>query len=224
MKKLVLPLVVVALLFWIFTDKCNITNISKEFKNKQDSLIQVTDSLQKEIHQKELEIGGLNELAYDLQNKVDSVKAKVIIINKWIDSSKKKIDTYTEAELISSFNKRYPTDTITNTLPLAQPVLVSAAKDLVELDGAKDQLIIKDSIIALDEEIISTKDVIINVYKSKESDYRLISSLKDIQIKDYKVQYDLLKSENKKLKIKNKFTKITTGIVIGGLTYLLISK
>jgi len=224
MKNLVLPLVVVALLFWIFTDKCNITNISKEFKNKQDSLIQVTDSLQKEIHQKELEIGGLNELAYDLQNKVDSVKAKVIIINKWIDSSKKKIDTYTEAELISSFNKRYPTDTITNTLPLAQPVLVSAAKDLVELDGAKDQLIIKDSIIALDEEIISTKDVIINVYKSKESDYRLISSLKDIQIKDYKVQYDLLKSENKKLKIKNKFTKITTGIVIGGLTYLLISK
>lgn len=224
MKNLVLPLVIVALLFWISNEKCN-QNISETaFNNKQDSLIHITDSLQNEIHQKELEIGGLNELTYDLQNKADIIKTKVIVVNKWIDSSKKKIDTYSEAELISSFNKRYPTDTVTNTLPLAQPVLVSAAKDLVELDGAKDQLIFKDSIIALDEEIISTKDVIINVYKSKESDYRFITAMKDVQIKDYKVHYDLLKLENKKLKIKNKFTKITTGIIIGGLTYLVISK
>ena len=224
MKKLIFPLVIVALLFWVFVDKCNYSNLSSDLKAKQDSLVQAVDSLQNDLHQKDLEINALNELDYDLQAKLDKAKAKVIIVNKWIDSSKGKVDTYSEKELISSFNQRYPADTVTNPLPLAQPVLISAAKDLVELDGAKVELAIKDSIIVLDEERIANKDSVITLQVKKELNYNNIVVNQELQIKDWKFQYNKAQLENHKLKIKNKFTKLAAGIVIGGLTYLLISK
>jgi hypothetical protein len=224
MKKLIFPLVIVALLFWVFVDKCNYSSLSSDFKAKQDSLVQAVDSLQNDLHQKDLEISSLNELDYDLQIKLDNAKAKVIIVNKWIDSSKGKVDTYSEKELVSSFNQRYPADTVTNPLPLAQPVLVAAAKDLVELDGAKVELAIKDSIIVLDEERIANKDSVIDIQVKKELNYNNIVVNQELQIKDWKFQFNKIQLENHKLKIKNKFTKLAAGIVIGGLTYLIISK
>jgi hypothetical protein len=224
MKKLIFPLVIVALLFWVFVDKCNYSSLSSDFKAKQDSLVQAVDSLQNDLHQKDLEISALNELDYDLQLKLDNAKAKVIIVNKWIDSSKGKIDTYSEKELVSSFNQRYPADTVTNPLPLAQPVLVLAAKDLVELEGAKVELAIKDSIIVLDEERIANKDSVIDIQVKKELNYNNIVVNQELQIKDWKFQFNKIQLENHKLKIKNKFTKLAAGIVIGGLTYLIISK
>jgi len=222
MKKLIFPLVIVVLLFWIFADKCNYSSLSSDFKVKQDSLVQTVDSLQKDIHQKDLEISALNELDYDLQVKLDNAKAKVIIVNKWVDSSKDKVDIYSEKELISSFNQRYPADTVTNPLPLAQPVLISAAKDLVELDGAKEQLIIKDSIIVLNEERIANKDSVIDIANKKELNYNNIVVNQETQIKDWKVQYNALQLKNHKLKIQAKVGKIGAGLIIAGLTFLLV--
>jgi hypothetical protein len=46
----------------------------------------------------------------------------------------------------------------------------------------------------------------------------------DTQIKDWKNQYNNLYLANQKLKMKNKFTKIGAGIVVGGLVYLMIAK
>jgi len=222
MKKLIFPLVIVALLFWIFVDKCNYSNLSSDFKVKQDSLVQAVDSLQNDLHQKDLEISALNELDYDLQIKLDNAKAKVIIVNRLVDSSKGRIDTYSEKELVSSFNERYPADTVTNPLPLAQPVLVAAAKDLVELDGAKVELTIKDSIIVLDEERIANKDSAIALHVKKELNYNNIVVNQELQIKDWRFQFNKIQLENHKLKIKNKFTKLAAGILIGGLTYIIL--
>ena len=224
MNKFIFPLVIVVLLFWVFANKCNYSDLSNEFRIKQDSLVHVVDSLQKDVHQKELQIGALEELDYDLQAELDSVKGKVKIITKWVDISKKKIDTYTEQELVSSFNNRYPTDTVTNLLPIAQPVLVSAAKDLVELDGVKEELIVKNDIISLNEQRLVVKEAAIGLYFKNEVTYKNLIQNQQTQIGDWKQQFTQMQSQNKKLKIKNKFTKITTGIVIGGLTYLLISK
>jgi hypothetical protein len=222
MKKLIFPLVIVALLFWIFVDKCNYSNLSSDFKVKQDSLVQAVDSLQNDLHQKDLEISALNELDYDLQIKLDNAKAKVIIVNRLVDSSKGRIDTYSEKELVSSFNERYPADTVTNPLPLAQPVLVAAAKDLAEFDGAKVELAIKDSIIVLDEERIANKDSVIALHVKKELNYNNIVVNQELQIKDWRFQFNKIQLENHKLKIKNKFTKLAAGIVIGGLTYIIL--
>ena len=61
-----------------------------------------------------------------------------------IEIEKNAIDNLQEHQLVSFYNTRYPVDTITNPLPIAQPVLVSAAKDLVELDGAKQIIVLKN--------------------------------------------------------------------------------
>jgi len=222
MKKFIFPLVVVVLLFWIFADKCNYSNLSSEFKVKQDSLTQAVDSLKVKIAKDDSTIFILNELDAHLQEKLDEQKDKIKTVVKYVEVEKNKIDNYTEQELISSFNKRYPIDTISNPLPVAQPVLISAAKDLVELDGAKQTLIVKDDIIALNEERIANKDSVITVFISKEDKYKNIVSNQQIQIGDWKQQYNILRIENHKLKIKNKFVKIGAGIIIGGLAYTLL--
>jgi hypothetical protein len=222
MKKFIFPLVVVVLLFWIFADKCNYSSLSKDFKVKQDSLVQAVDSLKVKIAKDDSTIFILNELDAHLQEKLDEQKDKIKTVVKYVEVEKNKIDNYTEQELISSFNKRYPIDTISNPLPVAQPVLISAAKDLVELDGAKQTLIVKDDIIALNEERIANKDSVITVFISKEDKYKNIVSNQQIQIGDWKQQYNILRIENHKLKIKNKFVKIGAGIIIGGLAYTLL--
>jgi hypothetical protein len=222
MKKLVFPLVVVVLLAWIFVSKCDNNSLFVEFKTTQDSLNVVVDSLKEDNHQKDLQIGALEELDYDLQYQLDHQKTKVITITKWVDSSKGKVDTYSEEELITSFNTRYPEDTITNPLPLAQPVLVSAAKDLIELDGAKQTLVVKDSIIALNEERIFVKDSIIMKFEEKDSNNKIVIAVREKQINDWKDQYNQLQTQNKKLKLKMQLTKIGAGLAIGGLTFLLV--
>jgi SMC interacting uncharacterized protein involved in chromosome segregation len=222
MKKLIFPLVIVTLLFWVFADKCNYSNLSIDFKVKQDSLVHTVDSLQENIHQKDLEINALNELDSDLQKQLDIQKNKIKTVVKYVEVEKNKIDTYSEKELISSFNQRYPADTVTNPLPLAQPVLVAAAKDLVEFDGAKEQLVIKDSIIVLDEERIANKDSVIALQVKKEENYNSIVANQESQIKDWKFQYNALQLKNHKLKIQAKIGKIGAGLAIAGLTFLLI--
>jgi hypothetical protein len=224
MKKLIFPLVIVALLFWVFADKCNYSNLSNEFKIKQDSLVHAVDSLNAEIIKDDSVIFVLNELDAHLQEQLDEQKNKIKTVVKYVEIEKNKIDTYSEAELISSFNQRYPADTVTNPLPLAMPVLNSAAKDLAEFDGAKQELIIKDSIIFLDEVKLSNKDSVIAKYISKEDKYKNIMTNQETQIKDWKFQYNALQLENKKLKIKNKFVKVGAGLVIGGLTYMMLTK
>ena len=224
MKKIVLGILVFLVAAYIIFDKIGDAGLSKEFTQKQDSLVAAVDSMKTEILAKDAEIDSLEFVDETLTYQVEHQKAKVIRIDHWIDSSKAKIDTYTEHELVSSFNNRYPKDTVTNPLPLAQPVLVSAAKDLVELDGVKQQLKVKDTIINLAESRITTKDSIISKYVSKENTYRNIMVNQYTQIKDWKTQYNQLYLTNQKLKMKGKFTKIGAGIVVGGLVYLMIAK
>lgn len=222
MKKIFFPLVVVILLAWIFVDKCNYNTLDANFKYTQDSLNVVVNSLKEDNHQKDLQIDALEESDCDLRNQLDKAKAKVIVITKWVDSSKGKIDTYSEAELITSFNTRYPEDTITNPLPLAQPVLTSAAKDLVELDGAKQTLVVKDSVIALNEQRIFVKDSIIMKFEEKDFNNKIVIAMREKQINDWQDQYKQIELQNKKLKLQNKFTKIGAGVVVGGLVFLLV--
>ena len=222
MKKYILLVVILLLLVWVVFDKVKFSGLNKEFVVKQDSLVQIVDSLQQDNHQKDLKVLALEELDYDLELQLEEAKGKVKIITKWIDSSKKKVDTYTEQELVSSFNKRYPIDTITNPLPLAQPVLVSVAKDLIELDGVKEEIVVKNDIIALNEQRIVGKDSVISLYVQKEINYKNIVDNQQIQIKDWKFQNKSLQLANHKLKIRAQIGKIGAGLAIAGLTFLLI--
>ena len=224
MKKTILLIVAVLLIGYIIFDKIGDVGLTKEFTQKQDSLVATVDSMRLDIEKDNAIIDSLNYLDAVLTVKLDIAKKNVKIITKYVDSSKSAIDNYNEQELISSFNTRYPTDTVTNPLPVAQPVLVAAAKDLVELDGAKQIITIKDSVIALTEARVTGKDSVILVYVKKEGTYKNIMFNQDTQIKDWKFQYNALQLQNAKLKAKNKFTKIGAGLVVGGLVYLMIAK
>jgi hypothetical protein len=224
MKKAVLLILAVIVGAYIIFDKVSDAGLSKEFLQKQDSLVHAVDSMKLDLVQDSIKIDSLVLVDVQLQDKLAYAKSHVKTVTKFVDSSKASIDTYNEQEIITFFNNRYPTDTVTNPLPLAQPVLVSTAKDLAELDGAKQIITIKDSVIALTESRVSGKDSVISVYIKKEGTYRNIMTNQDLQIKDWKNQYQTLYLQNQKLKFKNKITKIGAGIVVGGLVYLMVAK
>ena len=224
MKKYILPIIIILVLLWLAFDKVSNIGLTEEFKVKQDSLVATVDSMKLDIIKDNAIIDSLEYVDQALTVKLDIAKKNVKVITKYIDSSKSAIDNYNEQELISSFNTRYPVDTVTNPLPVAQPVLVAAAKDLVELDGAKQIITIKDSVIALTEARVTGKDSVIAVFVKKEGTYKNIMFNQDTQIKDWKFQYNALQLQNAKLKAKNKFTKIGAGLIVGGLVYLMVAK
>jgi len=224
MKKAILLIVAVLVAGYIIFDKIGDVGLTKEFTQKQDSLVAAVDSMRLDIEKDNAIIDSLNYLDAVLTVKLDIAKKNVKVITKFVDSSKTAIDNYTEHQLITSFNTRYPQDTVTNPLPLAQPVLVAAAKDLAELDGAKQIIVIKDSVIALTESRVSGKDSVIAVFTKKENTYKSMLFNQDVQIKDWKYQFNALQLQNAKLKAKNKFTKIGAGLVVGGLVYLMVAK
>jgi hypothetical protein len=224
MKKYILPIILILILLWLAFDKVSNIGLTEEFKTKQDSLVHAVDSMQLEIAKDDAEIDSLDIVAVELQYKLDHQKAKVKTIVEYIEIEKNSIDAYSDPELVSSFNNRYPADTISNPLLVAQPVLVSAAKDLVELDGAKQIIVLKDSSITTLEEKVTVKDSVIAKYVSKENTYKNMVANQQTQIKDWKFQYNTLQLENAKLKTKNKFVKIGAGLVAGGLVYLMLVK
>jgi hypothetical protein len=224
MKKIVLGILIVLVAAYIIFDKIGDIGLTKEFTQKQDSLVHAVDSMKLTLAIDSAKIDSLNLVDNMLTFKVAYMKDHVKTVTKFIDSSKIAIDNYTEHQLVTSFNTRYPKDTVTNPLPIAQPVLVAAAKDLVELDGAKQIITIKDSVIALTEARVTGKDSVISVYIKKEGTYKNIMFNQDTQIKDWKFQYNALQLQNAKLKAKNKFTKIGAGLVAGGLVYLMLVK
>jgi peptidoglycan hydrolase CwlO-like protein len=224
MKKYILPILILLLLCWIVFDKVKDFGLSTEFTTKQDSLVHAVDSLKLEIAKDDAEIDSLDIVAVELQYKLDHQKAKVKTIVEYIEVEKNNIDGFSNPELVSSFNNRYPADTITNPLLVAQPVLVSAAKDLVELDGAKQIIVLKDSSITTLESKVTVKDSIIGKYVNKELNYKNIILNKDKEITGWEGQYQKLELQYNKLKVKSKFQRIGSYVVIGGLAYLMLVK
>ena len=197
---------------------------SSDFKGKLDSLTEVNDYLliQNQIADGQIEAIERQDSIYihDLENR----KAKVIKIKEYVQVEVNKIDNFTEQELVSYLNNRYPKDTITNPLPVAQPVLASASRDLAAYDGAKHEIVIKDSVIAIQESRITLKDSTITLFVNKEGRYKSIIGNKDQAISEWSKQYDNLNLNYKKLQVKNKFQKIGSYIIIGGLAYTLLAK
>ena len=197
---------------------------SSDFKGKLDSLTEVNDYLliQNEIADGQIKAIERQDSIYihDLENR----KAKVIKIKEYVQVEVNKIDNFTEQELVSYLNNRYPKDTITNPLPVAQPVLASASRDLAAYDGAKHEIVIKDSVIAIQESRITLKDSTITLFVNKEGRYKSIIGNKDQAISEWSKQYDMLNLNYKKLQVKNKFQKIGSYIIIGGLAYTLLAK
>jgi hypothetical protein len=193
-----------------------------EFKVKLDSLSKVNDSLYTENKQDDSTIAELKVLDSSLVYKVEHQKTKIVKVKEVVVIKQNEIDTYDKHQLVNFYYVRYPKDTTTNRIPVAQPVLVSAAKDLVAYDGAVKEITIKDSVIAIQESRITLKDSTIGLYINKEGRYKSIIGNKDQAIAEWSKQYDILNLNYKKLQVKNKFQKIGSYVIIGGLAYTLL--
>ena len=220
-----IALVIIALVF-VGYGMFSIGSIKVEdsFKVELDRLNNVNDSLTTKNEEDSYKIAELQVQDSIFKYNISRKKTRTVVIDRWVDSSKERIDTYSEHELVSSFNKRYPTDTVTNTLPVAQLVLASTAKDLIELDGAKEELGIKDSVIAIQESRITLKDSTIKLYINKEERYKATIGNKEQAIAEWTKQDGILNLTYKKAQVKSKFQKIGSYIIIGGLSYTLLSK
>jgi hypothetical protein len=194
------------------------------FQDKLDSLDKVNDSLVAVNVLDGKKIEELKALDSSLTYQVEHQKTRVIKIKEIVEVEKNKIDNFSEQELVSYLNQRYPKDTVTNPLPVAQPVLTFVAKDLAAYDGAKHEIVIKDSVIAIQESRITLKDSTIGLYANKEIRFKSIISNQDLKINQWSKQYDNLNLNYKKLQVKNKFQKIGSYIIIGGLAYTLLVK
>ena len=222
MKKIVLIVALAFLGYLLFT--LGDFKASSNFKGKLDSLDKVNDSLLAVNEEDSYEIAKLQVQDSILTYNAQHQKTKVIKIREVVEVEINKIDNFNEQELISYLNKRYPKDTVTNPLPVAQPVLASASKDLAAYDGAKQELIVKDSVITLQDKRLVLKDSTIGLYVGKETRYKSIIGNQDFKINEWSKQYNDLYLQHYKLKVKNKITRIGTGIIIGGLIYMTISK
>jgi hypothetical protein len=224
MKKTLIVTLVVIVLFFIGYEKYQDVQEDESFKVALDSLHKQNDSLLISIDSKSVIIDSLETVDSLLIDKLEHQKPKIVTITKFVDSSKKAIDTYSEQELISSFNTRYPEDTVANFLALAEPVLKSAAKDLVELDGAKRTIAVQDSVISIQHLRLDIKESIINEQIAKEKGYIKVLGNKNLEIKTWNEQYEQVKAENKKLNKKFKIQKIVSTAVVGALTVWLLVK
>lgn len=194
------------------------------FKGKLDSLDKVNDSLVAINVLDDKKIEELKALDSSLTYQVEHQKTRIIKVKEVVEVEKNKIDNFTEQEIVSYLNQRYPKDTITNPLPVAQPVLTFVAKDLAAYDGAKHEIVIKDSVIAIQESRITLKDSTIGLYANKEIRFKAIINNQDLKINQWSSQYDILNLNYKKLQVRNKFQKIGSYIIIGGLAYTLLAK
>jgi hypothetical protein len=194
------------------------------FKGKLDSLDKVNDSLAAVNILDDKKIAELKTLDSSLTYQVEHQKAKVVKIKEYVQIQQGIVDTFSSTQTIDFLYKRYPEDTVSEPSVVAHPVLKAAVKDLVELDGARQILPIKDSVIAIQESRITLKDSTITLFTNKEGRYKTIIGNKDQAIAEWSKQYDLLNLNYKKLQVKNKFQKLATYVIIGGLTYTLLAK
>ena len=111
---------------------------------------------------------------------------------------------------------------VEDTIKLPYSVAKQVAKDLVSGDSAKAILEVTKEQLTLTESKVVLKDSIISNYVQKGIMYE--ERIKNEQLK-FETQgkwVDELRKQNKKLKVKLVFTKITLSGIIGGLTYLYI--
>jgi hypothetical protein len=109
-----------------------------------------------------------------------------------------------------------------DTIKIPTPIAKQIARDLVSCDSIKalHTLTIEELILTQDKLIL--KDNIISNYIDKGIMYEERIQNEQSKFKVQELWVDDLRKENKKLKVKVLYTKISMGAIIGFLGYLLI--
>lgn len=113
---------------------------------------------------------------------------------------------------------------VQDTVKLPLPVAKAIVKDLISGDSAKAELKLANEQIKLLDQKITLKDSIISghvqkgiMYEDRIRNEQLKFDVQGLWVKD-------LQKQNKKLKVKLRFIQITGTAIVGGLTYLYLTK
>ena len=109
-----------------------------------------------------------------------------------------------------------------DTIKIPTPIAKQIARDLVSCDSIKalHTLTIEELILTQDKLIL--KDNIISNYIDKGIMYEERIQNEQSKFKVQELWVDDLRKENKKLKVKVLYTKISMGAIIGFLGYILL--
>lgn len=111
-----------------------------------------------------------------------------------------------------------------DTIKLPTHIAKQVAKDLISCDSLKAVHELTVEQLNLTEQKVVLKDSIIATHVEKDTLYEERIKNNESIIGLQKNYIGQLVKKNKKLKVKLLFTKITLSAVIGGLTYLYITK
>lgn len=118
------------------------------------------------------------------------------------------------------FGKAQTQDTIKIPFPVAKQIV----KDLVSGDSAKAELkLCNENVTLLEQKVILKDSIIVGhvqkgiMYEDRIKNEQAKFNTQGLWIKD-------LQKQNKRLKVKFRFLQITGAAIIGGLTYLYITK
>lgn len=146
---------------------------------------------------------------------------KLILILAILTSLTSKAQEFKVGHYDSNGNVTYYTQ---DTIHLPYSVAKQIAKDLVSCDSTKAVLELTKEQLALTESKVYLKDLTIDMYVNKGIMYeqRIVNEQKKFTTQGEYV--NVLRKQNKKLKAKLTFTRITLTGIIGGLAYLYITK
>jgi len=109
-----------------------------------------------------------------------------------------------------------------DTIKIPTPIAKQIAKDLVSCDSIKALHTLTTEELLLTQDKLILKDNIISNYVDKGVMYEERIQNEQSKFKVQELWVDDLRKENKKLKVKVLYTKISMGAIIGFLGYLLI--
>ena len=115
-------------------------------------------------------------------------------------------------------------DTITPTKCFSIPIVKLITKDLISGDQAKEELKLTTKELEETQLKVSLKDSIITKMKEKEVNYNKIINEQGTQYKILQNHTTEVEKMFKSIKRRNIFTKVFSTMIIGTLTYFLITK
>ena len=133
--------------------------------------------------------------------------------------------------LILSWNTFSQTDTTktstvvktdTTQVCLPTPVARQVAKDLIRLDGCKEEIKLLESKIDKMQDISKVKDVMLEMYEEKDTNNQYIIGQLELQIGQYDKLSSDLKKELKQQRTKSFLWKVGTFLGVVTSSYLLI--
>jgi hypothetical protein len=123
-----------------------------------------------------------------------------------------------------SFSQTATTTNKDSIVVLPAKVAKLIAKDLVAYDGLKLEHKVTLELVTGLESKIGTQSSIIKQYEVKDIQWKQMITNYDSQVLAYKNMTNSLQNDLRKAKVRGFYNKFGLSLIIGGLTYLYITK